>query len=113
MRPMANQDDYVRLTARLPPEIHEEITKLADRHARSLNGEIIALLQSAISAEGVEGLAPGPAANDALLAAQQEIVKYVSGAAADVQREHLQLLQEYLRLKPGQRQALLAFLKKL
>jgi len=40
---MARQDDYSRITLRLPPELHEKVRKAAGE--RSLNAEIITRLE--------------------------------------------------------------------
>ena len=46
-------DEEVRLTIRLPADLHRRLTELARREHRSLNGEMIALLEQAITqAEG-------------------------------------------------------------
>lgn len=50
---MSTQDEYVRMTFRLPPEMHEALNMLAQRHARSQNGELIALLMENLKREGV------------------------------------------------------------
>lgn len=44
---MAKQDDYVRITLRLPPDLHRELAKSAG--ARSLNSEIVSRLERSIS----------------------------------------------------------------
>ena len=46
---MAKQDDYIRITTRIPPEIHSALVELAKRTERSLNGELVARLQIAIA----------------------------------------------------------------
>lgn len=43
--------DEKKLTIRIPVELHEQLVKLAEQDTRSLNGEIIALLQKAIASE--------------------------------------------------------------
>ena len=43
-------DTEKRLLLRLPGELHQEITDLAEQDVRSLNAEIIVLLREAISA---------------------------------------------------------------
>ena len=47
---MAAQDDYVRITLRLPPELHMYISVKAARHSVSLNAEIIAAIQRDLDA---------------------------------------------------------------
>lgn len=51
---MAKQDEYLRITARLPPEVHGALVELAKRTERSLNGELVARLQSAIKMADAE-----------------------------------------------------------
>ena len=46
---MAKQDDYIRITTRIPPEVHDALVELANRTERSLNGELVARLQVAIA----------------------------------------------------------------
>lgn len=46
---MAKQDDYIRITARLPPEVHDALVEMANRTERSLNGELVARLQAALN----------------------------------------------------------------
>ncbi len=41
---MAKQDDYVRITLRLPPDLHEALVRKAG--ANSLNAEIVSLLSA-------------------------------------------------------------------
>ncbi len=41
----------VKITVRLPVSVHKMLVKLAEREARSLNGEIVYLLQRAAEAE--------------------------------------------------------------
>lgn len=48
----------------LPPELHARLKERAAAHGRSLNGEILALLRSAVMAEVVD--------TDALLASARE-----------------------------------------
>ncbi|TGV10792.1 Arc family DNA-binding protein, partial [Alcaligenaceae bacterium 429] len=38
-------DQTVRITLRLPSDLHEALTKTAEKNNRSMNGEIVALLQ--------------------------------------------------------------------
>ena len=47
---MTNGDKEKRLTLRLPEDIHEEVSKLAEEDYRSLHAEIIVLLKEAIAA---------------------------------------------------------------
>lgn len=46
---MAKQDDYVRITTRIPPDLHTALVKLAQKTERSLNGELVARLQVAVA----------------------------------------------------------------
>lgn len=46
---MAKQDDYIRITTRIPPELHSALVELAKKTERSLNGELVARLQIAIA----------------------------------------------------------------
>jgi predicted HicB family RNase H-like nuclease len=43
--------DEIRLTVRLPRELHEHIRALADEDRRSLNSELIMLLELAVDIE--------------------------------------------------------------
>lgn len=43
--------DQIRITLRLPEELHQMIAELARRDLRSLNAEIVTLLRRAIEAE--------------------------------------------------------------
>ncbi len=45
---MAKQDEYIRITTRIPPELRDALVELAKRTERSLNGELIARLQIAV-----------------------------------------------------------------
>lgn len=47
---MPEGDNEKRLTLRLPEDIHEEISRLAEEDYRSLHSEIIVLLKEAIAA---------------------------------------------------------------
>lgn len=49
---MAKQDDFVRITLRLPPELHGELTQAAGA-VKSLNAEIIERLEDSFAAAGV------------------------------------------------------------
>lgn len=51
---MAKQDDYIRITARIPPEVHDALVELANRTERSLNGELVERLKIAIDLAKVE-----------------------------------------------------------
>jgi hypothetical protein len=42
--------DEKRITLRLPSDVHDEITRLAEQDVRSLNAEILVLLREAIAA---------------------------------------------------------------
>ena len=42
-----DMENEVRLTIRLPADLHRRLTELARREHRSLNGEMIALLEQA------------------------------------------------------------------
>jgi hypothetical protein len=42
-RPMAKQDEFVRITLRLPPDLHEKLAAAAG--SRSMNAEIVARIQ--------------------------------------------------------------------
>lgn len=44
---MAKQDDYVRITLRLPPDLHEALLKHAA--SKSLNAEIVERLSKSMS----------------------------------------------------------------
>lgn len=59
----------------LPPEVHSRLKERAAAHGRSLNGEILALLRSAVMAERVD--------TAALLASAREARKAVSKPITD------------------------------
>ncbi len=46
---MARQDDYVRVTLRLPPELHEKLFWAADASELSLNSEVINRLSATLA----------------------------------------------------------------
>ncbi len=48
---MATQDDYQRITVRLPPDIHEKLTQAANSSAKSVNAEIVSRLEASFEAE--------------------------------------------------------------
>lgn len=52
---MAKQDDWVRITLRLPPELHEQLKERAG--AGSLNAEIVEALEYATADYGPRGVA--------------------------------------------------------
>jgi len=39
-------DNYVRFTLRLPEELRDELTKIAKQNHRSLNSEVVVMLQN-------------------------------------------------------------------
>ena len=47
-------DTEKRLLLRLPAELHQELTDLADQDLRSVNAEILVLLREAIAARKTE-----------------------------------------------------------
>lgn len=62
---MGMQDDWVRITLRLPPTVRDGVADLADREKRSLNNQIVDLLARAVGADvtgyaGGDGLAAPP-----------------------------------------------------
>ena len=44
---MAHQDDYIRVTARIPPHLHDMLKRQAANAERSLNGQLVAMLETA------------------------------------------------------------------
>lgn len=42
---MANQDDYIRITLRIPKALHEHLSASAEETSKSMNAEIIARLE--------------------------------------------------------------------
>lgn len=56
MYSMAKQDEFIRITLRLPPALHARLTKIAG--AKSLNAEIVSRLEESIryQAEEDDGL---------------------------------------------------------
>jgi len=50
---MAKQDDFVRITLRLPPDLHKQLIEAAG--ASSLNAEIVARLERSFFADSYPG----------------------------------------------------------
>lgn len=48
---MAKQDDWVRLTVRLPPEVYARLTETVATGPNSMNAEIVSRLEFSFSAE--------------------------------------------------------------
>jgi hypothetical protein len=48
---MATQDEFVRITVRLPPGLHEALEALAREQNTSINSKIVAMLNDKVSAE--------------------------------------------------------------
>lgn len=46
---MDNDDRYIRITLRMPKDLHEKLTAAADATSKSMNAEIIARLQESFS----------------------------------------------------------------
>lgn len=63
---MAKQDDYARYTVRLPADLYARIQALATLHERSVNSEIISMLQLALEIAEYDGSGPAyePLADD-------------------------------------------------
>lgn len=53
---MAKQDDWVRITLRLPRDVHERLTGVLDDTNRSMNAEIVARLESSFLPIEAQGL---------------------------------------------------------
>lgn len=47
---MDDEDRYTRITLRIPKDLHRRVSAQADRKTRSLNAEIVALLEHGMSA---------------------------------------------------------------
>ncbi|HLP97500.1 MAG TPA: Arc family DNA-binding protein [Sideroxyarcus sp.] len=94
---MAKQDEYIRITTRIPPELRDALVELAKRAERSLNGELVARLQIAVEMARDE-TRPYEVRDSAL-------AKY---DVADVTN---QLLEVVKRLPKDKQRALLALLK--
>lgn len=63
---MANQDDYARITLRLPRPIHEALASASESAFRSMNAEIVARLESSLEIDKALGeIAPGAAISEA------------------------------------------------
>ena len=45
------QDDWIRFTLRLPPQLHARLTEIAEKNASSLNGQIITTLFNAVGGD--------------------------------------------------------------
>lgn len=60
IRRMATQDDYTRITLRLPKDLHQKLADSADASSKSMNAEIIARLVESYADEerGVSGSTP-------------------------------------------------------
>jgi len=94
---MAKQDDYIRITARIPPEVHDALVELANRTERSLNGELVERLKTAI------GMAEEGAHLQTMM--RQNVAEYQVGDTANA-------LIELIKSLPEEKQiGLLKFLK--
>jgi hypothetical protein len=51
---MAKQDEFIRITLRLPPELHKKLTEAAG--AGSMNAEIVARLEKSFEKMGADAL---------------------------------------------------------
>ncbi|MFJ8107052.1 Arc family DNA-binding protein [Streptomyces sp. NPDC096132] len=51
-------DEEKRITVRLPLELHERLATLAKRDRRSVNGEIVHLLEVALASHSVDTESP-------------------------------------------------------
>lgn len=66
---MANQEDYIRVTFRIPPALHERLTLSATMNHRSLNAECIVRLDDHMSSGKVAASRLSPA-HDRIAAAR-------------------------------------------
>jgi len=51
---MGVQDNYVRFTLRLPEKLRDDLDKIAKMNHRSLNSEIVVMLQSGCDAHDID-----------------------------------------------------------
>jgi hypothetical protein len=93
---MAKQDEYIRITARLPPELHDALVRLSKKTERSLNGELVARLQIAID-QAMEELHPDivrqTVAQYEISDPLQELIELIKSLPAEKQRALLSLLK--------------------
>ena len=67
---MATQDNYTRITLRMPKDLHERLASLAEETSKSMNAEIIGRLEASVfSSELPEVLIPAAKARQIAAAA--------------------------------------------
>jgi len=71
---MATQDNYTRITLRMPKDLHERLASLAEETSKSMNAEIIGRLEASVfSSELPETLIPDAKARQIAAAARQRL----------------------------------------
>jgi hypothetical protein len=91
---MARQDDYVRITIRIPPAVHATIEERANRHDVSINSEIIHILSES-SEDTHWSIISKPMSIHALATHTiQMIDSKVALATTDTERERLQKIRQ-------------------
>ncbi len=87
---MARQDDYIRVTARIPPRLYEMLKLQAINAERSLNGQLVAILETA----------------SVLNISAQPVIKEGQGEYGG----EIDIQARYLQLPPLLRQQVLSFI---
>jgi hypothetical protein len=98
---MAKQRDYRYLSVRMPPDTYEHLQRLADRHHRSMNAEIVQLLEEAIRLERL----------DRQLDLAEENSLY--NVAAPDERELRSLVHSYAKISPPLRERIRGLIEQL
>ena len=73
-----------RLLLRMPPDLHGELARAAEREGTSLNGYIIARLGESVGVAAETGAAPGPSGLSAITLRRLLIANVVTVALASV-----------------------------
>lgn len=75
---MANQDDYIRITLRIPKDLHGRLSELAEETSKSMNAEIIGRLEASVLAESLDvALLPASKARQIAGASRKKMVGVV------------------------------------
>jgi plasmid stability protein len=84
---MGTQDDWIRQTVRLPPETHEALKALAGKNNRSVNAQLLEIVQTWVEAETARR--PEKASGD-----ESAVIEAVRRLSPERQRALLTLLQK-------------------
>lgn len=82
---MAKQDEWVRLTVRLPPDLYERLTSKTAQGGASMNAEIVARLQTSLDEEGRPGGELMALIRDDVSFMRDQFHRFLDLAAADKQ----------------------------